>query len=138
LVLLARFAFQACSFNHSDISPFDSLRSLRTGRFRINELRSVRNSVAQNSPSNRAVRRCDFDSAVYRRALWHPENCVRPPNVIRSLTVISTCLSVSINAAIARRRVTTRIIETGERLGLIADEVKPPASASLQPAVRPP
>jgi hypothetical protein len=23
-------AFQACSFNHSDISPFDSFRSLRT------------------------------------------------------------------------------------------------------------
>jgi hypothetical protein len=40
LVLLARFAFQACSFNHSDISPF-----------RINELQEVWNSVAQNLPS---------------------------------------------------------------------------------------
>jgi hypothetical protein len=28
LVLLEEFAFQACSFNHSDISPLDSLRSL--------------------------------------------------------------------------------------------------------------
>ena len=27
-----RLAFQACSFNHSDISPFDSLRSLRAER----------------------------------------------------------------------------------------------------------
>ena len=34
-------AFQACSFNHSDISPF-----------RINDLRAVQNSVAQNPPSN--------------------------------------------------------------------------------------
>src|SRR5690349_17822632 len=31
--------FQACSFNHSDISPF-----------KINDLRVVRNSVAQNPP----------------------------------------------------------------------------------------
>ena len=37
---LARFAFQACSFNHSYISPF-----------RINDLRAVGNSVAQNPPS---------------------------------------------------------------------------------------
>jgi hypothetical protein len=36
----ARVAFQACSIDHSDISPF-----------RINELRPVRNSVAQNLPS---------------------------------------------------------------------------------------
>jgi hypothetical protein len=27
--------------NHSDISPFDSLRSLTAGRFRINGLRAV-------------------------------------------------------------------------------------------------
>ena len=33
---VARFVFQACSFNHSDISPF-----------RINKLRAVLNSVAQ-------------------------------------------------------------------------------------------
>src|SRR6188472_2446887 len=32
---VARFAFQACSFNHSDISPF-----------RINELRAVRNLLS--------------------------------------------------------------------------------------------
>ena len=37
---LARFAFQACSIDHSDISPF-----------RINHLRAVWNSVAQNPPS---------------------------------------------------------------------------------------
>src|SRR6186997_270034 len=46
-------AFQACSFNHSDISPF-----------RINDLRAVPNSVAQNPPSNLAVPRCDLDSVV--------------------------------------------------------------------------
>src|SRR5213079_1893219 len=54
-------AFQACSIDHSDISPF-----------RINHLRAVRNSVAQNPPSNAAVRRCGLDSAVYRRgSSWH-------------------------------------------------------------------
>ena len=36
-------AFQACSFNHSDISPF-----------RISYLRAVGNSVAQNHPSSSA------------------------------------------------------------------------------------
>jgi len=40
-VSLARFAFQACSIDHSDISPF-----------RINELRAVWKIVAQNPPSN--------------------------------------------------------------------------------------
>src|SRR5437764_10389080 len=49
-------AFQACSFNHSDISPF-----------RIKHLRAVWNSVAQNLPSNPAALRCDLDSAGYRR-----------------------------------------------------------------------
>ena len=38
---LAGIVFQACSFNHSDISPFDSLRSLTAGHFRINDLRAV-------------------------------------------------------------------------------------------------
>src|SRR4030095_2107489 len=45
--------FQACSIDHSDISPF-----------RINDLRVVRNSLAQNPPSNLAVPRCDLDSVV--------------------------------------------------------------------------
>jgi hypothetical protein len=75
---VARFAFQACSIDHSDISPF-----------KINDLRTVRNRVAENPPSNPDVPRCDLDSAVYRRAaLRHPENCVRPPNVAGSLTAI--------------------------------------------------
>ncbi len=41
LVRIAGVVFQACSFNHSDISPF-----------RISHLRAVWNSVAQNLPSN--------------------------------------------------------------------------------------
>ena len=53
LVMLATIVFQACSFNHSDISPF-----------RIRDLQS------QLSPAT--------------------GNCVRPPNVRRSLTVISS------------------------------------------------
>ena len=38
---LGRFAFQACSFNHSDISPF-----------RINDLRAAWIRIAQNPPSH--------------------------------------------------------------------------------------
>jgi hypothetical protein len=49
--------FQACSFNHSDISPF-----------RINELQSVRNSVAQNLPSRTSDPRCRVDPVVCRYA----------------------------------------------------------------------
>ena len=33
--------------NHSDFSPFDSLRSLRAGRLRFNELRTVEKSLSQ-------------------------------------------------------------------------------------------
>jgi hypothetical protein len=44
LVSVAEIAFQACSIDHSDISPF-----------RINHLRAVWNSVAQNPPSDLIV-----------------------------------------------------------------------------------
>ena len=50
-------AFQACSFNHSDISPS-----------RINDLRAVWNSVARNPPSNRLVPRCFLYAAVRERS----------------------------------------------------------------------
>ena len=67
--------FQACSIDHSDISPF-----------RINDLRTIRNSVAQNSPSNRIVPRCCLYSGVCGRAeIRLRGNCVRPLNVRRSL-----------------------------------------------------
>ena len=40
--------FPGVLLNHSDISPFDSLRSLTAGRSRINELRAVRDeTIAQ-------------------------------------------------------------------------------------------
>jgi hypothetical protein len=74
---LARFAFQACSFNHSDISPF-----------RISDLRAVWNSAAQ-TPLQTYRSQCDLHSAVCRHD--EPErrsNCVRPPRVPRSLTAI--------------------------------------------------
>ena len=77
-VSVAGFVFQACSIDHSDISPF-----------RINDLRAARNSVSQNPPSNRTVPRCDLHSAVCGRAeTERRRNCVRPPNVPRSLTAI--------------------------------------------------
>ena len=72
-------AFQACSIDHSDISPF-----------RINELRAVLSSLSQNAPSNTPVRRCDLYSAVCGRVdSERSRNCVRPRNVPRSLTTIS-------------------------------------------------
>src|SRR5438045_1961975 len=46
-------AFQACAFNHSAISPF-----------RINHLRAVWNSVAQNPPSDLHVPRSLGESAL--------------------------------------------------------------------------
>jgi hypothetical protein len=48
--------FQACSVDHSDISPF-----------KINDLQAVLSSLAQNAPSNVAVPPCDFKSAIYPR-----------------------------------------------------------------------
>jgi hypothetical protein len=61
---LARFAFQACSIDHSDISPLDLLRSLGAGRFRINGFRAVWNSVAQNPPSNPNAPQCRLHSGL--------------------------------------------------------------------------
>ena len=58
-------------------------------RFRINELRAVLNSVAQNAPSNLIVQRCDLKSAVCSEAgSFRRRNCVRPSNLLRSLTAI--------------------------------------------------
>jgi len=70
--------FQACSIDHSDISPF-----------RINDLRAVRNSVAQNPPSGTSDLACRMMPTGYGHA--HDvvaANCVRPLNVLRSLTAI--------------------------------------------------
>jgi hypothetical protein len=55
-VPVARFAFQAHLIDRSSISPF-----------KINRLRAVWNSVAQNPLSTTAVPRCNLDSAIYRR-----------------------------------------------------------------------
>jgi hypothetical protein len=75
---LTRIAFQACSIDHSDISPF-----------RINDLRAVRNSVAQNPPSRISDSICPLVPIVCRRARFNESaNCVRPSNVARSLTEI--------------------------------------------------
>ena len=49
-------AFQACSIDHSDISPF-----------RINHLRAAWNSVAQNPPSNPGRPRSTCQSGICRR-----------------------------------------------------------------------
>ena len=72
-------AFQACSFNHSDISPF-----------RINKLRAASHSVAQNPPSSLADPRCNLPSAVYGRADVSPASKLCQTSYVpRSLTAIS-------------------------------------------------
>ena len=70
--------FQACSIDHSDISPF-----------KINDLRAVWSSVAQNLAS----RVFDLGSPVLSGVCRHRRgdanrNCVRPSNVVRSLAAI--------------------------------------------------
>jgi hypothetical protein len=70
--------FQACLIDRSSISPF-----------RINHLRAVWNSIAQNLPSR------IFDSTTSTSQLLSGHafdivntNCVRPSNVARSLTAV--------------------------------------------------
>ena len=76
-MLLARFVFQACSIDHSDISPF-----------RINDLRAAWNRIAQNLPHAYPIRHVlSFQSFADTRSDTH-RNCVRPSNVTRSLTGI--------------------------------------------------
>src|SRR5213079_2078712 len=71
-------AFQACSIDHSDISPF-----------RINDLRSVWNSLAQNLPSRISDSACPVVPIVCKHAQRDENrNCVRPSNLTRSLTAI--------------------------------------------------
>jgi hypothetical protein len=70
--------FQACSIDHSDISPF-----------RINDLRAAWTRIAQN-PSSRTS---DFTSRLLPITCGDAyassrSNCVRPSNVDRSLTAI--------------------------------------------------
>jgi hypothetical protein len=75
---VARFAFQACSFNYSDISPF-----------RINDLRAAQNGVAQNPPSRTSDLRCRVVPIVWRHTRsCTKRNCVRPSNLPRPFTAI--------------------------------------------------
>jgi hypothetical protein len=94
-VCLARFAFQACSIDHSDISPF-----------RINQLRTVWNRIAQNLPSRTSDLRCPVAAIVCRHMRGDMKrNCVRPSNVVRSLTAISlSCHSAAGDRRHRKRR----------------------------------
>jgi len=70
--------FQACSIDHSDISPF-----------RINDLRAALNSLSQNPPQFVLFRDVILHSTVCGHAeTERRRNCVRPLNVPRSLTAI--------------------------------------------------
>jgi hypothetical protein len=72
-------AFQACSIDHSDISPF-----------RINDLRAARIRIAQNPPSRISDFTCRMVPIGYGDAREVVDrNCVRPSNVVGSLTAIS-------------------------------------------------
>ena len=82
-VSLAGIVFQACSFNHSDISPAlestvyeQPYRDYRTRR-RFRSRSSISFALSRLTPTRTAAR----------------GNCVRPRNVPRSLTAISlSCL----------------------------------------------
>jgi hypothetical protein len=78
-VSVTRVAFQACSFNHSDISP------------------SLESTTCERSRADYRIRRACTDSVL--RSCWHsmvcgssedesPQNCVRPLNLSRTLTAI--------------------------------------------------
>ena len=72
--------FQACSFNHSDISPF-----------RINDLRAIQDKSIAKRSSDPTVLRWYLVSAVYgQRQRRHRVNCVIPLNVVPSLTGVPT------------------------------------------------
>jgi hypothetical protein len=76
-VSVAGFVFQACSFNHSDISPrLESISYERSNK----DYRTRRRFPAGLPPS-------PFLSAAYTaRARASAGNCVRPANLARSLT----------------------------------------------------
>jgi len=76
---LARFVFQACSFNHSDISP--SLESTACERS-TSDYRTRRSDSGIVRPS----RSCSTISRVRRSIV--ETNCVTPHNLVRSLTAI--------------------------------------------------
>jgi hypothetical protein len=78
-VRLVSFAFQACSFNHSDISPLWNQR-MTSG------LTPIIAHAASLSLRPLITRAFNGLRAVTVRVLG---NCVRPPNVPRSLTVIA-------------------------------------------------
>src|SRR5436305_7655849 len=105
---LAGVVFQACAIDHSGISPF-----------RINHLRAVWNSVAQNPPSRISVSRCRVAPIVYRHAHRDAQvNCVRPLNLARSLTGILESKRVDECGQRSRLLSSTRVVqeEPWERL----------------------
>jgi hypothetical protein len=57
-------------------------------------LRAVQKSVSQNPPSNLIAAQSNLDSAVYgRKGNARRRNCLRPLNVVRSLTTICQSLA---------------------------------------------
>jgi hypothetical protein len=73
-------AFQACSFNHSDISPFDSLRSLTAGRFRVNDLRAVCDQIIA-----RRLRLHPFLTSRVHPAVYGPPTAARARKLCQTL-----------------------------------------------------
>ena len=97
---LERFAFQACSFNHSDISPF-----------RINKLRAVATNYRTRRSNSGIVRPSRSYSTISRvRRSIVETNCVTPHNLVRSLTAIvvgqrsvAACANFSLQLSSTRR-----------------------------------
>ena len=78
-------AFQACSFNHSDISPF-----------RINKLRAVGQRLSHTRATSQRFRPVRLQSVVLSGTTTGAAgNCVRRLNVSRSLTGVYKSLPVT-------------------------------------------
>ena len=80
----ASFVFQACSFNHSDISPF-----------RVNDLRAANDQIIARRLRMHASSTSPVNPTVYGpRTAAVRGNCVRPRNLLRSLRTLKRARQV--------------------------------------------
>ena len=71
--------------------------------FRINELRAARHQIIARRLRLPSVSRSYYDSAAYERAYARRRsNCVRPLNLVRSLTAFPRCRWMPLGCAFAR------------------------------------
>ena len=99
---LRRFGVAWCRSRNSlsKRAPSTTRTSLH---FRINELRAARHQIIARRLRLPSVSRSYYDSAVYERAYARRRsNCVRPLNLVRSLTAFPRCRWMPVRCAFAR------------------------------------